>query len=317
MIHTLYYLTPVEVSHLLSAKRGSKILALIHAHTSSHGFLNEGEQEYWVKGGVVKQKNVKTNSVYFHKDVTPFWFSEVKHFDVSRTNGGITGDFVSFAWELHYVCEDTWIVEITGSYPDEIDVDTVDYAQLFALAEQEEAYLKRQTLVQDYSVIEPVRMLPSPDGKFIALDVVNMELFTALRRKAAGRDRRGKPGRELLRDLLSTAKHLVSPGALLPGQDGLSCPPHLLFDHVISAFVTDVCREKSVLDGVKFLHPVLEEHAASLRGGTNLSKFSTYSLVGTLRALTRGGLAANTIIRARDPVGTALGTLDNALDYEA
>jgi hypothetical protein len=316
MIHTLYYLTPVEISHLLSARRGSKILALIHSHGSSHGFLNEGEQEYWVKGGVVRQKNVKTNSVYYHKDITPFWFKENKHFDIEGTNGQILGDFVSFAWELHFVCDDTWIVEITGSYPSEIDVDTVDYSQLYALAEQEEEFNKRATLIQDCVLVEPVRILPTSDGKFIELDVVNLELFTALRRKATGRDRRGKPGRELLRELLASAKHLVSPGALLPGQEGLSCPPHLLFDHVISAFITDVVHETNVMKGVSFLHPVLEAHAASLRSGVNYTKFTTFSLVSTLRMLTRGGLAANTIVRARDPIGVALGHLDNALDFE-
>lgn len=318
MIHTLYYVTPAEISHLLSAKRGTKILALIHNHSSAHGFLNEKEQEYWVKGGVVKQRNVLTNSVYYHKDITPFWFREDKKFvvPVTPTLGYSPSEHTSFTWELHFVCEDTWIVEIVAFYPDEIDDDIVDFAQLFQAAEAEEELVKRGSYVVDQRVVTPVKILPVPDGKFVELDVVNLELFSALRRKAAGRDRRGKHGQELLRDLLAQAKHLVSPGALFPGQEGLSCPDHLLFDHVVSAFVTDVCRESTVLEGVNFLHPVLEQHASKLKGGQNFSKFSTFSLVQTTRMLVRGGLAANKIARSRDVVGTALEHADAALDFE-
>jgi hypothetical protein len=317
MVHTLYYVSPAEISHLLSARRDSKILALIHSHTQAHGFLNDGEQEYWVKGGIVKQRNVRTNSAYYHKDITPFWFREQKSFNVNDLPAGSNDGFgVSFTWELHFVCQDTWIVEIVPFFPDEIDVEAVDYRMLFEAAEEEERLSRKAHHVQSHNVVEPVRVLPTSDGKFLSLDVVNMELFSALRRKAAGRDRRGKRGQELMRDLLSSAKHLIQPGALFPGQDGLDCPDHLLFDHVVSAFVTDVCHETDVMKAVSFLHPVLEEHAKALHQGANFSKFTTFSLLSTVRAAVRGGIAANRIARSRDVVGSALEHIDSALDFE-
>jgi hypothetical protein len=303
MIHTLYYLKPQQISRILHLSPGSKVLALIHRHDKSHGWINEGEQEYWVRGGIVKQRNVLTNTTYFHPNITPFWFREDKTYYPPCENLG-------FSWECHFVCEDTWIVEIVAADKSrQVDGTVEEWKRMFELDEEIELeHLKTRS-----GKAEPVVILPSDDGKFVELDVQSIPLFNVLRRQAAGKSRVGADGRRLYDSLLATSKHLVAPGALFPGLEPIICPDHLLVDHVISAFVTDVARERDIMAAVGLLSPVLVSHASSIRGGPRLSRFTVSSVVEIVRAGVKSGLVLNRVVRATDVVGSALTHLDDAL----
>jgi hypothetical protein len=313
LTHVLYYLQPHQLSRCLYHMQGGKALAVIHKHDKTHGFINDGEQEYWVRGGIVKQKDVVTGSCYYHPNITPFWFREEKVWYPTSGDADPTPlvEGTGIAWELHFVCEDTWIVEIVAANKSEIYNSTAqDWKNVF-----DDAVEVFDANVQKPAVVEPLTVLPRANGKFIELDVTCIELFSALRLQASGKSRVGSEGRKLFESLISTARHLIKPGMLFPGKDGLACPEHLIIDHVVSAYVTDIARETDVMKAVGLLFPHLRSHAHSVSGVTG-SKFNAVSAMDFLRASVKVGIAANKVVRSADPIGTGLHHLDSALgDY--
>jgi hypothetical protein len=308
LIHTLYYLSVTQVARLLSHKAGTKALCLVHAHKSSHGKINNGEQEYWVRGGVVKQVNVATNTCYYHPNITPFWFRENKVWypDTSKGESGL-----GFAWECHLVCEDTWIIEIVSA--DKSKVDDGQEACWKALFDYNDE-MDNALVLKAEPTPNPIVTIPSSDGKFVELRVTCLPLFEALRRQAVGKPRVGPEGRKLFDSLLGTAKHLNSPGELYPGKDGMPCEAQYLIDHVVSAWVTDVARESDIMSAADLLKPAMFTHANRVRGGTKLSNFSVNDLVTAARSALGVALAANRVFRAVDPVSSALTHLQDALE---
>jgi len=85
--HALYYESLDTIAKLCRA--GFMYHALIHRHGQAHGFLNFGEQEYWVDmNGMVTQENVRTGERYSHPTCEPFF-----HQSTALTSyGGITWD---------------------------------------------------------------------------------------------------------------------------------------------------------------------------------------------------------------------------------
>jgi len=278
------------------------MLALIHRHEGNHGFLNDGEQEFWVRGGIVRQRNVSTNTSYYHPNITPFWFREDKTW-YNDAGFGI-------AWECHLVCEDTWIVEaVFADRSKLVDGSEDEWKKMF-----EEADALYNDDVVRPSRVQPVTVLPTTSGKFVELEVSCPELFDALRLQAVGKSRVGSEGRKLYDSLLASAKHLVKPGALFPGADGLACQERLIMDHVLSAFVTDVARETDQLKACALLFPHMASHAKAVRGTAGGGKFSVVGAMDVLRSSVKVGLAVNKVVRASDPIGSALTHLDVALE---
>jgi len=308
LIHTLYYLSVGQVARMLSHRKGSKALCLVHTHSGSHGKLNEGEQEYWVRGGIVKQKNVKTNTCYYHPNITPFWFREDKTWYPDNTKGE-TGNGI--AWECHLVCEDTWIIEIVAADKERVD-DGLEatWKALFDFHDDAD----KNDLMKGEPTPEPIRILPSSDGKFVELRVTCIPLFEALRRQAAGKPRVGSDGRKLFDSLLGTAKHLNAPGELFPGKEGMPCEAQYLIDHVVSAWITDVSRESDIMQATELLRPAMFNHASKVRGGPKLSNFTLSSLFDAVKAGVSVAMAANRVLRATDPIGSALTHLEGALE---
>jgi len=308
LTHTLYYLTPGQIARLLSFRAGAKALCLIHTHHHSHGKINDGEQEYWVRGGIVRQKNVATGTAYYHPNITPFWFREDKTWYPDNTKGE-TGNGI--AWECHLVCEDTWIVEIVAADRSRLD-DGLEQSWKALFDFHDEA--DRNGLLSGEPSPEPVRILPSSDGKFVELRVTCIPLFESLRRQAAGKPRVGAEGRKLFDSLLGTAKHLNAPGELFPGKDGMPCEAQYLIDHVVSAWVTDVSRESDIMQAVELLKPAMFSHASRVRGGPKIGNFTLSNLFEAVRSGVSVAMAANRVLRASDPFGSALTHLDAALD---
>jgi hypothetical protein len=85
--HALYYERLENIARICAS--GRMYHALIHRHSQAHGFLNHGEQEYWVdQSGSVKQVNVGTGEAYHHPTCEPFF-----HQTTAKTqHGGITWD---------------------------------------------------------------------------------------------------------------------------------------------------------------------------------------------------------------------------------
>jgi hypothetical protein len=297
---------------MLESSPGSKILALIHTHENKHGFINGGDQEYWVSSGIVRQRNVKSKSTYYHPNITPFWLTEKKvYWDDHATNGVVKG----IKWDAHFVCDDTWIIEIVQCFRDEkrelCDEEIWERDFLASFSSEE-------TPVVAEARVQPLTVLPTPDGKFVELVVANDELFNVLRRQAAGKKRDGKEGTKLFEELLASAKHLAAPGSLFPDKEPMHCPDHLIMDHVVSAFMTDVSREINVMESVSTLRPVLATHARSLVSGggrlPSFKKMTTADLFALARRSVKVGIAVNDAIRSKGAVGSALRSLDEAIN---
>lgn len=309
LLHSLYYVKPLQLLGLMAKSKGSKALALIHRHNSDGGTINDGEQSYQVRNGIVKQRNVLTNTCYYHPNITPFWFREDKTWYPDEDFGFDSSYHLGLAWECHLVCQDTWIVEIVVCDRQQITrADSAMWDSLYHSADQSYEMSRKND-----AVCEPATIIPTADGKFVELTVTCFPMFEALRRQAVGRSRVGSDGRKLFDSLLSTAKHLNAPGELFPGKEGMPVDPGILIDHVLSAWVTDIQRETDLLASVNGLLPVFQEHASATRGGLKVQQFTLASLVSIVRGGLKAGIAVNRVARSQDVIGGALTHLDEAL----
>lgn len=292
-----------DIMHLVHSSPGSKILALIHTHTKTHGFLNGGEQEYWVKGGIVKQRNVKTNTVYYHPNITPGFFSETKTSYAPMSSKG-------FTWECHFVCEDTWIIEIAAcDKAQKLNVGP-DYKKLFEAAEENE---KGVVFNHFRTPVETPDVIPTKDGKFIKLECENLDLLEQLKLVAAGRDRTGKEGQKLMVELIQTAKHLVRPGSLFPEAARMAMESGRLGDYCVKAFIADVPHETGLFAAMQLLEPILVAHTISKKGKIP-AVMSPLGMMQTFRTVVTGAKMVNQVVRDKDKVGRALTNLEDALD---
>jgi len=217
---------------MVHSSKGAKVLALVHKHSKETGFINGGEQQYWKRNGNVKQKNVATNSCYFHPDITPFYFGEDKtYWSDSDEFAGL-----GLVWELHTVCEDTWIIEIVGSRRS--DVETDGFVDFKAMWEQAEDTFSSSDSTMCFDSDVP-RYLPTTSGKFIELDICSRPLFDILRIHVAGKKRDPAMFSEMLR----IAKTHINPSALFPDAVPVSCPGNLILDHVVGAAYVDLEKE--------------------------------------------------------------------------
>jgi hypothetical protein len=309
LLHSLYYIKPLDLLGLMSKSKGSKALALIHRHDKDSGTINDGEQSYQVRNGIVKQRNVLTNTCYYHPNITPFWFREDKLWYPDEAFGFDSEYHLGLAWECHLVCEDTWIVEIVVADRRQVTrTESVMWDSVYNSGSNHYDYHRKND-----SCPEPATVIPTSDGKFVELTVTCYPMFEALRRQAVGRSRVGSEGRKLFDSLLSTAKHLNAPGELFPGKEGMPVDPGILIDHVLSAWVTDVQREADLLTSINGLVPLFQKHASATRGGLNVQQFSMASLVSAVRGGLKAGIAVNRIARSTDVIGGALTHLDEAL----
>jgi len=313
LIHTLYYVKKEDLVHLLHSPIDTsvpglsirkKALALIHVHMGSSGSINNGEQTYQVRNGIVKQKNVSTNSAYLHPNITPFWMAEKKEW--------YNEDGIGFVWELHTVCKDTWIVEIVASSREEVD-DTVfedDWEAMFDAGEFDNL---EKTQGHARRADENIAMLPTKNGKFIELDLNNPELVTALRRFAAGKPRCGVQGHELMKELIGHARNLVHPSSLFPDKTPLACRDGTMVDHCVSAFLSDLERETNLMDCMDNMQGLFYKHSKSVTGKRPAATAGGADWLGNLRLLAKVGTTGIKAARSKDPLGSALNQVDGYL----
>jgi len=285
--------------------------------------LFEVKQHKAFEGGLLKQKNVKTNSVYVHPNLSPVLFKEVKEWFPSRTfplemrdRAAVGDDGVGLSWECHMVNDDTWIIEMVlcdnrsylggePSFAEMWDDDKI----------MEEDYLSTPAESSSISVRtweNRLEWLPAigKDREFSHLDICSKPLFEKLRLSSAGRARGDK---KVFARLLEEAKNLVHPSKLFGGVDGLQCPPEKLVDHVVAAALVDYEKEGKLLEGMIALKPQLRAHAESLKFGKNYQDLSFGNLLDVIRSSLAVARTINSVVKHKDPLDSGLGALDGWL----
>lgn len=87
LTQALYYWGLDGVARWCNSGPKKRVRAMIHRHAFSHGFLNHGEQEYWVsEEGDVVQKNADTGEPYTHKSMEALFHQ----FDAKTKFGGLS-----------------------------------------------------------------------------------------------------------------------------------------------------------------------------------------------------------------------------------
>jgi hypothetical protein len=332
-IHTLYYTNFSLVKRLLQTKSAAgkkkRALALVHRHVGQSGSINNGEQTFETKehpafeAGLLKQKNVKTNSVYVHPNLTPVLFKEVKEWFPSqhaplemRDKGAVGDDGVGLAWECHMVNEDTWIIEFVLCDNRHYTADEPSFAEMWDDDKTlEEDYLSTPTESSDVSARtweNRLEWLPAigQDRDFTHLELVSKPLFEKLRLSAAGRPRSDK---KVFADLMKEAKHLTAPSALFGDKDGMRCPPERIVDHVTAAILVDYEKEDKLLQGMIALKPLLRKHAEDLKFGSTYRDLSFGNLIDVIRSSLAVARTVNTVVKHRDPIDAGIGAMDNWL----
>jgi hypothetical protein len=104
LTHSLYYMELEEIARWCNMNKSKKVIAMVHRHQHSHGFLNRGEQEYWVtEEGRVVQKNVDTGESYGHPSLEGLF-----HQYSAKTRAG------GLAWTATKMGGDTYQLQFVG-----------------------------------------------------------------------------------------------------------------------------------------------------------------------------------------------------------
>jgi len=320
MIHTLYYEDFETLSDALHAGGKKRVAyALIHKHDRKEGTINHGEQAYVKKlvagKTLIKQVNKATGSAYVHPDISSIIFGEDKTWFRPEVMG--TRDRAEsfstkgLAWECHVVNAETWIVEFVPYEAKLIDPGVTDYAAMWDLEDEMSSdFGAAETPTSSVVTTSRQVMVPTDDGKFFEIEIVNQELFAQLRLSCIGKQRTPK----LVEEMVNQAKHLVNPSALFGDKRGLECPEEKIYDHVIGALLADAEREGKILEAAMVVRPTLVNHARKLKLGSNFKDISIASLLESIKSAIVLAREANKIYKARDKVDEGLGLLHNLVD---
>jgi hypothetical protein len=170
--HAQYYVPLETVARICNVRSTRRYRALIHRHSSTHGFLNCGEQEYWVnEDGHVRQVNVSTGENYTHPTLEPLF----RQFSAKTRYGGVT-------WTVRKAGGDSFILEFVGC-PNEI---CDDYQTI--------SYIKEKTWeTYNYHGVSVKKLLHwtwmSATTKQGVVVLEDVDLFEKLRRYVAGKQR--------------------------------------------------------------------------------------------------------------------------------
>jgi len=222
--HGLYYLTMADVGRIVNTSSRRRMKATVHRHSSTHGFLNHGEQEYWVsEQGTVTQVNVKTGEKYTHPSMEALF-----HQGSAKTESG------GVAWTIKAGGGDTFEITFVGC-PNEI------CETLLPLK-----FLKPETReVMTYSGVTVKTFLhwtwiqaSTHDGEVQLYDV---ELYEQLRRYVAGKQRTPK----LKSEVMNHARRLCNPKDIiaLHGGGAADVQAASMHQYVEAAFYVDARAE--------------------------------------------------------------------------
>jgi len=312
MIHTLYYVEPQELCDALHAPGRKRVaLCLVHRHDRKEGTINMGEQSYAKNdAGLVKQVNVKTNSVYVHPDITPMFFCERKEWYPSeRLLTGTQKESIptqGFAWECHIVNDETWIIEIVPIVRPDDDDCGVDYCALWDQQEEVDSALEFASL--DNSLVTEGSdsvVIATDDGLFVELDICSKPLYSQMRALCVGKVRDEK----LISEMVSLAQFKCNPSPLFGGKGHIKCPPDKIYDHVLAAVLVDVEKETGKLRAVSELKPLLVKHARARGLGSRVKDLCMRDLVTVLRNACEFGRDVNRVRKATDPIDIGLAAI--------
>jgi hypothetical protein len=230
--HALYYLSIDQIGRIVNTSKKRKLSALIHRHRDTHGFLNDGEQEYWVgEKGVVKQVNVATGESYSHPSLEALF-----HQGSARTVAG------GVAWTIRAAGGDSFFIDFVGC-PNEI---CEVYTPLMLLKpESWEEYSFSNLTVKKF-LGWTWMSATTGNGKICIEDV---DLFSKLRRYVAGKQRTPR----LKTETMNTARRLCNKADIISihGGGAHEIPVASMADYVEVAFYVDV---KSELDAALSFH---------------------------------------------------------------
>jgi len=301
--HTGYYHTFEDYMHIVKSNETARIIITTLRHDKKEGSLNNSEQFYKslpnarLGQEIVQQTNVVDKGTYCHPNIFKQFFKSTnseRRYRKPESDLGLT-------WEMTPDSEDHWTIQM-NSFKQSLLSKVVQTDWDAAFNEATIQDIKESAWVEKPRSA-PIECLPDPSGHFVQLEIVNVELVNRLRVYAAGQSRVGKDGETLLNRLFQNAKTLVEPGTLFPGVEPMSCPPHLIADHVMSAFATDIEREFSTLSTIDSLREVCQQHAGALSGSRlKLNKKSTlHDLLLVLREVGKIGLRLGVTVVSAGP----------------
>jgi hypothetical protein len=230
--HALYYLSMGDIAKIVHTSGQRKLTALIHRHVDTHGFLNHGEQEYWVsETGVVTQVNVATGEKYEHPSLEALF-----HQSSAKTQTG------GVAWTIRKSGGDSYIVDFVAC-PNDI---CSAYVPL--------QYLKPETCETfEYNSVKVKKFLgwtwmtaSTHTGKVAIEDV---DLFSKLRRYVAGKQRTPR----LKTEVMNYARRLCNKEDIISihGGGAHGIPVASMSDYVEVSFYVDA---RSELDAAISFH---------------------------------------------------------------
>jgi len=220
--HALYYEKLENIAKLCNA--GFMYHALIHRHSQAHGFLNFGEQEYWVDmNGTVRQQNVATGEMYEHPTCEPFF-----HQSSAKTQyGGIT-------WDIRQAGPDSYVLRFVAC-PDTM---CEEFRTLSQLASSDASIV----VVDDVTVHSFLgyKWYTKGSGKS-GVRLVDTDLLEKLRRYIAGRKRTP----EQRENLMNFCRRNCNKNDVISVHSGVyhKIPPEQMTDYVNTAFYMDIKHE--------------------------------------------------------------------------
>jgi len=225
--HALYYLSMEQIARIVNVRSSRRLHALVHRHSISHGFLNGGEQEYWIDHeGVVTQRNVATGEYYKHPTLEALF-----HQFSARTDcGGVT-------WTAKSAGGDSFILEFVGC-PKEICTDFESVQTLKERSWEEHEY--SNISVQKFLHWTWMSAITS-EGR---ISIEDLDLFSKLRRYVMGKQRTPR----LKSETMNYARRLCNKADIISihGGGAHEIPVASMADYVEVAFYVDVKSELNV-----------------------------------------------------------------------
>jgi len=227
LTHALYYLSMENIGRIVNVSPDRRIRALIHRHSETHGFLNAGEQEYWVsEDGIVTQTNVATGEEYSHPTLEPLF----RQFSAQTSFGGV-------AWTVSKAGGDSFILDFVAC-PNEI---CGEYKNIRFLKEKSwEEYSYNGLSVR--KLLHWTWMSATTKNGQVVLE--DTDLFGKLRRYVAGKQRTPR----LRTETMNLARRLCNKADIISihGGGAHEIPVASMSDYVEVAINIDVKREIEV-----------------------------------------------------------------------
>lgn len=279
--HSIYYLQMADIARIVNTDGRRRLSALIHRHPETHGFLNYGEQEYWVSTeGVVTQKNVLTGQTYTHPSMEALFHQE----SATTAFGGV-------AWTIRTAGVDSYVVEFVAAP----NSSCAEYVPLKKLKQHtRETITSRDVTVHKF--LGWSWIVSKKNGRTVALDDVDM--FNRLRNFVALKPRTPKL-RTLCANLalrLNNKEDIIA----IHGGEHHDIPAAMLGEYVEAALYFDAEREYRVAiahwkdnkDMVKALNAYYESGSIPL----DLEKLCsvTSTVADAVAKIARGSAAAVT-----------------------